>query len=403
MKTNNYLHLLLFPVLLFVGNVMGQSQWTLSNTGVTPGFRASNFITASPSVIYTPGNIYSSVQQPAPGFCKTTDNGNSWTALTVTGLQNHNLQYIAGVAAGSKMFVSAAQSTSDFAVYSSSNGTSWSLSNTGLPAKFRTGGFMAVSPSEIYAVGKMMESSPSDARIYKTVNGGSGWTQVTTSGLPQDHDYFYGPATVAGGKMLLAFFAYTNSAVNYIYSSTDGTNWIPSHAGLPADFSAYDFIVDGSTGAVYVLGDRSNVAALYKSNDGGSSWSVLTTTGMENHSSRYVSGTKSGNLFFINAINSTGNSAIYKSTGLAGLDEAAGAMELTLFPNPATDRLTVQTQFSGPKSITVVDIQGKILLAKQEPGGKTYFDIAIDGIPSGTYLLQVKTKGNVYTRKFVKQ
>ena len=75
--------------------------------------------------------------------------------------------------------------------------------------------------------------------------------------------------------------------------------------------------------------------------------------------------------------------------------------KLTLYPNPATDKLFLQSE-GLVKSIRIMDISGKqVLLMKPETSGEITIPVA--GLSAGTYILQNETETGVKVSKFIKR
>jgi hypothetical protein len=75
--------------------------------------------------------------------------------------------------------------------------------------------------------------------------------------------------------------------------------------------------------------------------------------------------------------------------------------KLTLYPNPATDKLFLQSE-GLVKSIRIMDISGKqVLLMKPETSGEITIPVA--GLSAGTYILQSETETGVKVSKFIKR
>lgn len=89
------------------------------------------------------------------------------------------------------------------------------------------------------------------------------------------------------------------------------------------------------------------------------------------------------------------------NSGTTGVEEAPSSPEALeggeakVYPNPATDRLTVETATPGP--VTVQDLTGKILMTANHSGAIT---LDISGLPAGMYLLQTAGNG---AKMFVKE
>jgi photosystem II stability/assembly factor-like uncharacterized protein len=76
-----------------------------------------------------------------------------------------------------------------------------------------------------------------------------------------------------------------------------------------------------------------------------------------------------------------------------------------IIPNPAKKKLTIELneKLSGNYSISIIDLQGIRVLKIDDIFIDDRFDIAINHLASGTYLLNIVSKNNNLTRKFIKE
>jgi hypothetical protein len=74
-----------------------------------------------------------------------------------------------------------------------------------------------------------------------------------------------------------------------------------------------------------------------------------------------------------------------------------GMNDLTIYPNPVSDRLIVNTSISD-FSFTVLDMTGRICSAPSSG-----HEIDVSALPSGIYLLRIQDSGGSVVRKFVKE
>ncbi len=80
-----------------------------------------------------------------------------------------------------------------------------------------------------------------------------------------------------------------------------------------------------------------------------------------------------------------------------GCSEAEASV--SLYPNPATDRLHVATATNG--TINVVGIDGRIWLTQPTNGTTTHIDVS--ALPQGIYLLQIDSENGRTTERFIKK
>lgn len=79
----------------------------------------------------------------------------------------------------------------------------------------------------------------------------------------------------------------------------------------------------------------------------------------------------------------------------------ATAKQLAVFPNPATDAITVSST-SAMHSLCLYDAQGRLVAYKEAPGHDGSIDLS--GLPRGIYILQARIEqGNTISHKIVKQ
>ena len=75
--------------------------------------------------------------------------------------------------------------------------------------------------------------------------------------------------------------------------------------------------------------------------------------------------------------------------------------EVRLWPNPATDKITIESEADFPiKSIAITDLQGRLLTVL--PGNGVRHTLNIHKLPVGTYIAHIETKAGITDVKFVK-
>lgn len=92
---------------------------------------------------------------------------------------------------------------------------------------------------------------------------------------------------------------------------------------------------------------------------------------------------------------------------LAGVEDYNGIEDMTVYPNPASDRLTVEFSLPQAERVTVqlVDLTGKVLRQSTEEGidGVNQVRLDLDGVAKGLYLLEVNTPNGKSVRKVTVQ
>ncbi|WP_083206681.1 T9SS type A sorting domain-containing protein [Chryseobacterium sp. CBo1] len=83
-------------------------------------------------------------------------------------------------------------------------------------------------------------------------------------------------------------------------------------------------------------------------------------------------------------------------------DEVGKKNSIKIYPNPATERLNIQTD-EKINSITIFDAKGSLIKNIQESGISNGRAINVSEFAAGVYLIKVKTKTSEFTKKFIKK
>jgi len=83
-------------------------------------------------------------------------------------------------------------------------------------------------------------------------------------------------------------------------------------------------------------------------------------------------------------------------------DEVGKKNSIKIYPNPATERLNIQTE-EKINSITIFDAKGSLIKNIQESGISNGRAINVSEFAAGVYLIKVKTKTSEFTKKFIKK
>jgi hypothetical protein len=84
-----------------------------------------------------------------------------------------------------------------------------------------------------------------------------------------------------------------------------------------------------------------------------------------------------------------------------GFDELSTAADnVSVYPNPANDNLTIATNSATNQKLEIYNITGQAIYTSDM---LAYKSIDISGFPSGIYILQLKTDKEILVKKFVKQ
>ena len=72
---------------------------------------------------------------------------------------------------------------------------------------------------------------------------------------------------------------------------------------------------------------------------------------------------------------------------------------MSIYPNPAIDNLIIEAPQKS--TIEILDIQVQLIKSLITRGNKTSIDVS--ALPSGVYIVEVKTENGIAVKKFVKE
>ncbi|MCX6285191.1 MAG: metallophosphoesterase [Bacteroidetes bacterium] len=82
-----------------------------------------------------------------------------------------------------------------------------------------------------------------------------------------------------------------------------------------------------------------------------------------------------------------------------GVDEVNHFSDISVFPNPARDKLTIECHQKA--TLEILTVEGQIISRIQNAGSKTIIDLV--NLQGGVYIIKAKTSQGITIRKFVKQ
>lgn len=203
------------------------------------------------------------------GFQKSTDNGDTWTAVNQTGFTTNPISIRAEIikSAGSNLYVVTfnANYASSMVYKSTDDGQTFTPDTVGLP-KVNTGNNECVNIDRFYYNNGYLIADV--ANLGNWIKGPSGNWVKTTSALAEYAELFgfYGSNTFAWGNYQL------------VVSADNGQSWTAAtNADLPSFFTANLLVVNETSGRIYAAGTdvvNQDYRLLY-SDDNGASWDSL--------------------------------------------------------------------------------------------------------------------------------
>jgi len=374
-------------------NAQWQPQWS-HMSGSPPG---------AICLAFSGTNIFAGTENSGVFLLSDTSSSN-WLAVN-TGLTNHVALKLA--TCNSNIFASTLH---DSVFFSANNGANWISANNGLPT---TGaGSFAVGGANVFA--------GTNSGVYKYSFSGNSWIPVNT-GLTDTIVY----SLVMSGMNL---FAGTNNGL--FLSSDTGNSWTVVNTGLPS-IGINNLSISGTN----ILAYTDNGVLLLTTNNG-ANWTIVNNNSLVTHiGALALYGTKIfeasyNDLIYLTtdygttwdevsypylpaaetysmAINGLYIYAVIPGSGVyrCPLDEMTdikGKNEIgniAIFPNPATNNLTIETPISS--TIKISNIQGQLIKTLVTSGNKTNIDVSV--FPCGVYIVEVKTEKGVGVKRFVKE
>ncbi len=84
----------------------------------------------------------------------------------------------------------------------------------------------------------------------------------------------------------------------------------------------------------------------------------------------------------------------------AGTEETADRVGISLYPNPATDFLNIESHYSGQHSVDIFSINGRLLFRQEMEGTAGRIDLS--SFQKGVYFITIRSKDFVTTQKIVR-
>jgi photosystem II stability/assembly factor-like uncharacterized protein len=249
---------------------LGPTSWT-DGFGWNGGLGRVNCIAFHP---YNSGIFW--IGCPAGGLWKTTNNGNTWEALTdgmpiigISGIAvdytNPDIIYIlTGDGDAADTYSIGVLKTTDGGVTWLSTALSWEVSNGYRGYKLL---MHPSDPSILFVV--------SDFAILRTANGGATWSGVHNTAGIDYHDIEFKP----GNPTIM----YASAGSKFYRSTNTGQSWTQITAGIPTNAHRMAIgVTPANSSYVYVFAgptyDTSTYVGTYRSTDSGLNFTVRSTT-----------------------------------------------------------------------------------------------------------------------------
>ncbi|MFH0864796.1 MAG: T9SS type A sorting domain-containing protein [Bacteroidota bacterium] len=350
------------------------ASWTLVNNGLTDLSIRSIAIFGSNIFVGTNSGVFLS-----------TNNGGLWTAVN-NGLPQS--QYHSFAAINTNIFTSAWGN--GYRVYlSNNNGSSWTAVSNGLPP-YSTINSLAVSGSTIFA-------GTNSFGVFISSDNGNSWAAWNSGGLSSEvvESFVISGTNIYAGTTMgyvwkrplsdisssncsAQFTMFPDTAVLHHYFAVNNASGVPPLTYLWSwDDGTYDTIAYPSH--TYSTAGFYNIC-LFITDSTGCTDTYCETSYLSKNSDAIVSVDVIPN-------NATGINTNYSND------------KFSIYPNPATNYLTIET--TQPSQIEILNLQGQIIYKSNTDEMNTSIDVS--GFPEGLYMVKIISAKGISVQKFVKE
>lgn len=415
-ELSHSLNTVLYPV-QNRGIILSSNQglsWSAANTGI-PGFGGVAFFVNE--IIMVKDSLFSFVQ-PNPNsqqvtLYKSSNSGTSWTAAPLPSPYSvKGSGYSFAGKCDSALFVNYYDSiSSQYAlIVTYNNGASWSKPNSQNSNKLT---YLKGTKKFLFA----FNATPNDwndfSNVYEANSFGMSFTNLdpgsifnssfTIKRTPDRQGGKLGPIMDVDASKTYALFAVSDQTmgnnVNRLYMfNINASTWSEViTTGLPANYI---------TNCIKNIGNNSWLMAtnvgIFKSFDGGLSWAIAHNAngwlaGMTVNSIQLIS--NNNNKIFLGTL----ANGVWEVDITTGLITPLSSNDISVFPNPAVDlvQVTIPDLIAKTAQVSLYSLNGKEMIHKTV--GNNIFQIDLQGLASGGYVLQVNSNNKIYRKSIIKQ
>jgi photosystem II stability/assembly factor-like uncharacterized protein len=408
-QNNNFIYCVANFGSLFLSSNGGNSF--SSKISILPTYYASrsNYV----SIYFTDANTGYIACQIATDVMKTTDGGITWYPCHGGGLPDvySYALHFPNKDTGYKVEYNTAYGISQMSKTTDA-GETWSALFSGwngigdhLYAVFFTTGYKGLVAGEY-------------GQIYKTTDGGTHWTSVTSGTTNSLNSIYFANDSIGyivgsggvilkttdGGNSWSSLTSGTISTLNSIYFINSDTGFAVGNGillktfdgGLTWSSETYPFNLSSihfpNANYGYVVGDGGK---LLKTTDGGNTWNYMHSETTINLSGVFFTDSITG--FII------GSAATLLKTTNGGMVNTKPVFlsnsSINIYPNPSSDFISINNN-SEHATLQLFDINGKLILTKRLSANENKLDIST--IKNGLYIAKIISPDNVKTTKIIK-
>lgn len=350
-----------------VTTVNGGTNWDAQNSGTINALRDVVMLNTQTAVAVGLDGL----------ILRTSDGGTTWASIPAGTSQN----LVCVIYSYSTLYITGSEGQ---VLKSTDSGLTWTAHTVNVNSNLKTVFFSDANTGYVggeYGV------------IYKTVDGGNSWAQLT-SGIE-----------VLSGNYQLVGMHFTDSNTGFAVggNSQTGEGLILKTVNAGASWSV-QFLTNNYIGSIdfinstvgFVAGGSvsSNTSKILKTIDGGNTWNVQSSSSYRQLGAAFPS----QNAGYTCGLNGT---ILKISTISLATNELTDGLAFDVFPNPGTEffNLVLEEQYiTDHTTIEFVNLNGEVI-RKQE----YHSHIDISDLLSGVYFLKVSNEHFNLTRKVVKE
>lgn len=285
------------------------------------------------------------------------------------------------------------------------DGTNWVyVGNAGFSAAQSFDISLAFSPSGEPYVAYVDYQNSWEATVMKF--NGSVWSNVGMAGFSAGQIAFTSLAFSPMGDPYIAYEDYANSHKATVMKF-DGTAWLnEGTAGFSAASASFTRLAFSPAGQPYVVfEDWANLAKATVMKFDGTNWIVMGNAGfsMDRADFTCLAFSPSGQPYvaYTDYADAGKATVMQYDSVYAGVEEPRYSL-INLFPNPATDKITIERPAKDEKGrLTILNVEGQELITRQLLEPK--MEINTHTLPVGIYFVRITNDRTVEMGKFIKQ